>query len=203
MRIPRWLFKPEDDPFRDLYTGPPESSADIYPAVPLPDSPTSPIMLAVRWASGDLRGEDMPAIAADLLEIGIDTPSIRRLAGELQVHCAADVEPLVSRMFHELGIKYPLAEKDAQLFVSRQIAREVIAGTRNAWAAASHLEIVVWGWVPGNDQLAAIFSIHDEIDWDASRRRPLSQLNKDLLEKFAKLASLSIPSAEQSLQSNK
>jgi hypothetical protein len=197
-----WLSKSEEDAFRDLYTSPPKSLVGTYPDIQPPDSPISPIMLAARWASGDLHGEDMPAIAADLLEIGFDTPSIRRLAGELQIHCSADAEWLVSGMFRELGIVYPLAKEDAQLVVSRQIAREVIAGKRNAWAAASHLEIAIWGWFPENEELATIFTIHDEIDCDARFRRPLSQLTKDLSDTFAKLANLAILSADSVASGN-
>ena len=44
----------------------------------------------------------MPLVAADLLEAGYDTPSLRRLAGELNVASYSDVEPLVARMFPTL-----------------------------------------------------------------------------------------------------
>jgi hypothetical protein len=197
-----WLSKSEEDAFRDLYTSPPESSLDLYPDVPPPDSPISPIMLAARWAGGELHGEDMPGIAADLLEVGVDTPSIRCLAGELQIRCRADAEPFMIAMFRELGVVYPLSEEDAQLVVTRQIAREVIAGKRNAWAAASHLEIAVWRWVPGNEEVATIFALHDELDWDAQYRRPLSQLTKHLLDTFAKLAILAILSTDSVASGN-
>lgn len=40
-------------------------------------------------------------MAAELLEAGHDTPTLRRLAGEIGVGSSADVEPLVSRMFQE------------------------------------------------------------------------------------------------------
>jgi hypothetical protein len=71
----------------------------------------------------------MPSIATDLLEAGYDSPSLRRLAGEMNVQCSADVEELV---FHELSAPYPLSETEARLILVRQLAREVIAGERNA-----------------------------------------------------------------------
>src|SRR5215469_16287366 len=52
----------------------------------------------------------------------------------------------ICRMFRELGVRYPILETEAKLIVSRQITREVIEGGRNAWAAANHLEISIWGW---------------------------------------------------------
>jgi len=34
------------------------------------------------WVLGLLRNEDLPAVAADALEAGVDTPALRILAGE-------------------------------------------------------------------------------------------------------------------------
>lgn len=104
----------------------------------------------------------MPRVAADLLEAGHDTPALICLAGEINVRSSADVAPLVDQMFRELGVRYPIAETEAKLIASRQIAREVIAGERNAWAAANHLEIAIWGWLTENAILQAIFEINDE-----------------------------------------
>jgi hypothetical protein len=134
----------EKQGLRHLYTDPPVSYSDRYPEVPEPEPRLSPTLLAARWASHDLYGEDMPSLAADLLESGLDTPSIRRLAGEMRVACSADVEEIVGRMFHELSVPYPISETEARANFALQVAREVIAGERNAWAAASHIEIGVW-----------------------------------------------------------
>jgi hypothetical protein len=109
------------------------------------------------------------------------------LAGEDSVHCTADVKELVDKMFRELRVPYPLSETDAKFIYTRQIAREVIAGKRNAWAAANHLEIVVWGWEAQSPDLSALFQLNDEIDWDAPYRRPLSTLSAELIETIARL----------------
>ena len=84
----------------------------------------------------------MPEVAADLLEAGYDTSTIRRLAGEVNVRSSSDVESLVQRMFHEFAIRHPLSETQPNLIFSRQIAREVIAGVRNA----DKFEIAIWRW---------------------------------------------------------
>jgi hypothetical protein len=159
-----------------------------YPGTPPPDDQLSPTLLAAKWVSHDLYGEDMPKVAADLLEAGYDSPSLRRLAGETQVPSSAHIETLVGRVFRELGVRYPVSEQQAKIVVTRQIAREVIAGKRNAWAAASHLEIAIWNWIPATLDLGTIFAINDEIDWDSADRRPLSELTSELLDAFAKLA---------------
>jgi hypothetical protein len=177
---------------RTLYTDPPSSVASEHPEVPPPDAPLSPMILAARWAAHDFYGEDMPGIAADLLEKGFDSPALRRLAGEMQIDNSEAAEPLVARMFRELGILHPLRDHEAKLIVSRQVAREVIAGYRNAWSAANHLEIVVWSWVPFNADLKEIFSINDEINWDARYRRSISDLRWALIAAFVRVAMMTI-----------
>ncbi len=177
--------------FRDLYTKPPSSFAAAYPDVPAPDPSHSPYLLASRWQTHDLYGEDMPEVAADLLEAGYDTPTIRRLAGEVNVSSSADVEPLVHRMFHEFAIRYPLSETQANLIFSRQIAREVIAGVRNPWAAANQLEISIWSWRAPNSVLGAIFGINEAIDIAPEYRPSIEALGRELLDSYASLARLS------------
>jgi hypothetical protein len=120
----------------------------MFPEVPAPGDPLSPTLLASRWVSGDLRGEDMPGVAVDLLEAGYDSRSLRRLAGEMQASNSEALEPLVGAVFSELGVNYPMSEREAKIIASRQIAREVIAGKRNPWTEANHLEIAIWNWVP-------------------------------------------------------
>jgi hypothetical protein len=175
-----------------IYTDPPESAAETFPEIPLPDDPLSPSLIASRWVTGDLRGENMPGIAADLLEIGYDSRSLRRLAGEMEASNSAALEPLVGAMFRELGVNYPMPEREAKIIVSRQIAREVIAGKRNPWAAANHLEISIWNWVPETAELELIFSINDEVDWNSNEKRAFPELKAALTKAFAQLASLPI-----------
>jgi hypothetical protein len=179
----------------DMYSALAVSHAESFPAVPPPENSLSPSMLAARWVSHDLYGEDMPSVAADLLERGLDSPSLRRLAGEMNVTHSADVAPLVAAAFRELGTTWPQSERDAKLIASRQVAREVIHGQRNPWQAASHLEIVIWSWGMDAPELAAIGAIGDEVNWDASYRRSLHVLEADLLAAFARLAVIQIPSA--------
>jgi hypothetical protein len=176
--------------FLDLYTTSPTSFAATYPDVPVPDPASSPHLLAARWTVHDLYGEDMPRIAADLLEAGHDTPTIRRLAGEMNVRSSSDVESLMERLFRECAVRYPLSQTEAKLTISRQIAREVIAGIRNPWAAANKLEIAIWGWHAPNSTLGAIFGINGAIDIEPKYRPSLETLRNELLDSFATLACL-------------
>jgi hypothetical protein len=65
--------------FLELYALPPQSFADQYPNVPKPYSSIAPQLLAAKWICHDIYGEEMPSIAADLLEEGCDSPAKPRL----------------------------------------------------------------------------------------------------------------------------
>jgi len=183
---------PRVEDLQALYTDSPFSMAKAYPEVPPPDDSLSPMILAARWAAHDLYAEDMPGIAADLLEKGLDSPALKRVAAEMHLDSSEAAQPQVGRMFRELGILHRLGEDEAKLVVSRQVAREVIAGYRNAWSAASHLEIVVWSWVSPNPELGKIFSINDELQWEARYRRSLSDLRCALIAAFVRVAMMTI-----------
>jgi hypothetical protein len=188
-------LSPERRTVSGLYSAPAISHLDSFPDVPRPEDALSLSILAARWLSHDLYGEDMPAIAADLLERGLDSPSLRRLAGEMRITHSADVQPLVAAAIRELGATWPLSEKNAKLIASRQVAREVIHGQRNPWQAANHLEIVIWSWEMETPELATIGAIRDEVNWDSGFRRSLDQLESDLLRAFARLALMPIRGA--------
>jgi hypothetical protein len=184
------LMGAKEEDLSNLYTSLPIPFSKKYPDVPPPDPPRSLYLIVARWQSHDLYGEDMAQVAADLLEAGHNTPMLRRLAGEISIGSSADVEPLVARVFQELGLRYPISQTEAKLIVSRQIAREVIAGMRNAWAAATHLEIAIWGWQAPTPALQNIFDINDEIDWEPKYRRSLENLRDSLLVSLVSLARL-------------
>jgi hypothetical protein len=73
--------------YERAFYAPPVCYSERFPDVPVPKAPTVPELLAARWIAGDLRPEQTPGIAADLLEAGLDTPSMRKLAGEIHVRC--------------------------------------------------------------------------------------------------------------------
>ncbi len=175
----------EQQNYRELYTQPPISFAEDYPDVPKPNSPLSPEWLAVQWVGGTLHGEQMPGLAMALLEAGYDTPMLRRLAGEI-AHCRADVEELVEKVFRELGVASPKSEREVKLLRTRQIAREVIAGKRNAWAAASELVIRIWHRKTAEiPDLQIISELRDDLDWDAINYDKLPELtSKELTSKL-------------------
>src|SRR5947209_11938544 len=85
----------------------PRDWSEQYPDVPKPEDRLSVQLIGAKWACNNLHGEEMPGVAADLLEAGHDSPALRRLAAETQVRRSADVEELVARVFRDFKIPYP------------------------------------------------------------------------------------------------
>jgi hypothetical protein len=185
-------FDPQSAPdLVSLEIGAPRDLSFKYPDVPPPDRELSPQLLAAAWTCHDVYGEEMPAIAANLLEAGFDSPSLGRLAGEIGVACSADVGDLVSRVFRELNVRYPLSEVQSRLIVSRQVAREVIAGKRDGERAARYLRSAI-GWDRrAPDELQVLFELLDDLVWSAGYLKFANTSADEFFDAFARIASMS------------
>lgn len=185
------VFNPlrtEPDTFLHLETSTPLSHK--FPEAPGPDPRLTPTLLAAQWITGDLYADAMPGIAADLLEAGYDTPSLRRLTGETSINTWADADPLVSKMFRELGISYPFSEIQTKFILTRQIAREVIVGERDAYVTARHLTRVIWNRQRLTPDLEELFMISYGYHRDAEKQCYIPGLIPEQLNVFARLAVL-------------
>ena len=171
-----------------LFSELPHNYSETFPDLPPPLPPHAPELLVARWVSHDLRCEDWPNRAADLLEAGYDTPTLRMLAGEIRVASAADVEPLVARVFRELGVSYPISERDARRLTARELAREALSGRRNVWSVARELRFLATleGWQDA--LLNGVDECLESIDRDPEWRPTVEQLNSDLIELLAQIA---------------
>jgi len=153
-----------------------------------PMSQLDPVLIASRWVCGDLLPENIPQVAVGLIEAGHEHPAVYRVAAEDRVYSRDQVEPLLQRMFSALGVAYPMALKDARQIVARQIAREVTAGLKNPWSAATQLDRVVPHWETKDGNVWAIYGIADEADWDSGSGRNISTLEAELIAAFTQLA---------------
>jgi hypothetical protein len=80
-----------------------------------------------HWVAGDLRAEDLPDLATDALIRGLDSPTLRVIAGESSDD-APGLRDLFALVLAELN--YPLVDQDsAQWQLIRLTARGIVAGS--------------------------------------------------------------------------
>lgn len=167
----------------------PGSWVGSFAHVPPPSPEMTIELFAAQWICEAIHGEDTPARAADFLEAGYDSPSLRRLAGETQVACSADVAELMRRVIRDFELPDPFSLRHARLLLTRQIARKVIAGLQDPWLAASQVE-GIWGWRPDDCDVRDLLNCMDEVVWDPRDQRFRPTGLSDLLEQFARVGML-------------
>jgi hypothetical protein len=104
-------------------------------------------LIAAEWYVGDLYGEDMPGIARRALELGHDGKNLRRLAG-LDRPTKRDVARLVDRALRELGVRAPISERDAAVWMARRVAQEIIEGKIEPYRGACRIWLIYSYGVP-------------------------------------------------------
>lgn len=85
-----------------------------------------PEVLAALWTVNEIRSEELPPLAADLLEAGHDGKYLRRLAGEMAATTRADVAELAKKAFAELGALQPMDLVTANRLITRFLAQKVL-----------------------------------------------------------------------------
>jgi len=84
-------------------------------------------MVAAKWVLGLIPSEALPRIATDALEAGLDSPSLRELAGDL--HQTLDAaSPLFEEILDEIGVGIP-DRPHAGLVLARACAAQITGGT--------------------------------------------------------------------------
>jgi hypothetical protein len=89
------------------------------------------------WTLHRLQSELLPDVAANLLEQGQDTPTIRLLAGLVRP-TAREVEPLFATVINEMKLQ-PLCDHEAALIVAKHIAQETLVGNLSPLDCASRI----------------------------------------------------------------
>ena len=99
---------------------------------------TKGLELAVsKFALGLLGSEGLPQIAAEWLEHGRDTPSLRVLAG-LNASELEDAPSLFQAVLSELNVLVP-GKWDAVMRLAREIAVDILAGSTSAYQGATQI----------------------------------------------------------------
>lgn len=94
-------------------------------------------LAAAYWRLGLLRSERLPEIAVETLEGGLDSPSVRILAGEQNCSMAIG-GPLFERSLMELGVP-TLAHHQAGKQIAKHYAEQIVCEQRIVLEAAKLL----------------------------------------------------------------
>ena len=85
---------------------------------------------------GELRREEIPLVAAGLLEMGIDSPTVRELAGLTGVE-SSQAHDLFRRVLQEMGRSTPTLNQAARIIARDLASRAVAKGANLRGLAAS------------------------------------------------------------------
>ena len=122
----------------------------------------------VRLSIGDQPTEDLSDLAADALAHGIDSPSLRILAGTSKGD-VREARDLFVEAMEELGVEMP-SEAEARRAMVRYWATEMIAGTLTPYAGS---RLIWWrGWEPLGrpDDLTLFVGLASQWEDDPDRR---------------------------------
>lgn len=104
------------------------------------------LLLQSHWRVGSIRAEDLHKAATELLEAGIESPALVRLAGMMGAS-SADVEPVVEEVFREGGLA-PVDDRTARWRVAYETARQIVSsevsplkGATQLWYLANDLDL--------------------------------------------------------------
>lgn len=94
-------------------------------------------VVAAKWVLGLIPSEALPQIAVDALEAGFDTPSLRRLAGEMHP-VLAETGPLFEEVLEELRTAIPDKSR-AALVIAKAYATQIVDGTLSPYDGACEI----------------------------------------------------------------
>jgi hypothetical protein len=131
---------------------------------------------AWRWIVGIQPAEGLPNIATDALVDGLDTPSLRELAG-----ASGDdywlIKELFERTINELGLDLP-DEQTALWRLAQQKANEIVSGSVAPSAGAHWIWSEICNRIEREGDLRIFIGLADEWD-DHPRHRP--ELEADIV----------------------
>jgi hypothetical protein len=90
-----------------------------------------------QFALGKLSYRDLPDVACDALELGLDGPAIRRLAS-LQKPSYFGVGDLFEQALQEMGIQQ-WSKRDAAVFLAKEVGRDILAGKKEPLSGADEI----------------------------------------------------------------
>src|SRR5256885_8489053 len=93
--------------------------------------------LIAYWRTELLRSDELPNIASSWMANGLDSPSLRELAGVLHPEMS-DVEPLFKKAIMELNIELPTKD-EALITIARHYASQIVNQTITPYEGATKI----------------------------------------------------------------
>ncbi len=148
---------------------------------------TGPLRVVfVQWQLGLLRSDELPAKAVAALEEGVDSPSLRILAG-LSEPTGSEAGPIVARIAEELGLRLPDSKRDALLLAARSVAERIVSGEVPAYEGARRIWSL-WSDADYPDELLTFVGEASQIDdYIAERPRDPGSYDKWIAEAEASI----------------
>jgi len=99
-------------------------------------------LAASFWALQLLRSEELPGIAVDALEAGVDAPALRILAGERSRE-ARELDPLFEKVLEELKFEVPTRQV-AMMTAAKHYAGKIVSGDWSPYQGTSAICNLCW-----------------------------------------------------------
>jgi hypothetical protein len=142
------------------------------------------------WVLGLLRSDELPGVAADALEAGIDTPSLRILAGEHHPD-VGELDRLFTGALAESQLEMP-GRPAAIMMAARYYAERVVSGNMSPIKGASAMSWYLSTIEEAPESLQVfrgLASEYEDFEYrrDAKARRILSEIEQQIVAEARKL----------------
>jgi len=117
-------------------------------------------LLAAYWSLGQLKSEALPRIAQEALEEGLDSPSVRMLAGE-QNPIMSDAGPVFEQVLIELSVAIP-QRREAAIRIAKHHAEAIVSGRISAIEGARRIIGEAYHYCDELNELLAFVGLEDQ-----------------------------------------
>ncbi|WDM16015.1 hypothetical protein J3S85_33680 [Streptomyces lavenduligriseus] len=142
--------------------------------------------LAVLWSIGEARAQDVVEVACAALVAGLDSPTLRVLAGCTRAEAEYDVPDLLPVVLDELGLVfYPRDSEAGREAAARALAHQLLAGRLTPRELALRIHQRFGHQLSLAERLAELDDEYDIVEYGD---RTLAQLDAEVTAEAQRLA---------------
>jgi hypothetical protein len=142
-------------------------------------------LIEAKLSLESIASADMPSIAWDALEAGLDTPAIRRLAA-LERPTYFEVREILPRVMQELEVSQ-IPQGEAALRLAKQIAQDIL---KSGGDPLQHLRDFESLWVRSNyaAEICSLGTLYDDVWIAESTGQSEKEIREWVIEHLKKFA---------------